>query len=172
MGEPDMFGSPSSLLFRADLIRSRAPEFYNRDFLHADSEICFDLLRTVDFGFVQQALTFTRRHNESISSFARVIETMRANPLYRLIKYGRDFLSADEYAQCLRKAEKVYYRFLGLRLVQNYLKPHYRSRRKDFWEYHHATMAQVGYSIDRFRVVRAAFAVMYNKFVQSLLIEK
>ena len=87
-----MFGSPTSLLFRADLVRSRDP-FYNERNLHADSEICFDLLRGVDFGFVQEVLTYTRRHNESVSSFSKTIATLKAGPLVRLLKYGKDYLN-------------------------------------------------------------------------------
>jgi hypothetical protein len=63
-GTPYLFGSPSSLLIRSDLIRKRK-KFYSETHPHTDKDVCFDILKESDFGFVHQVLTFTRRHNES-----------------------------------------------------------------------------------------------------------
>src|SRR5262249_14183861 len=54
-----VFGTATSLLYRADLVRARDP-FFTETNLHADAETCHALLRTCDFGFVHQLLTFTR----------------------------------------------------------------------------------------------------------------
>jgi glycosyltransferase involved in cell wall biosynthesis len=54
-----VFGSANAVLYRADLVRARDP-FYNEANIHADTEICFELLKTCDFGFVHQVLTYTR----------------------------------------------------------------------------------------------------------------
>src|SRR5712692_3563114 len=42
-----VFGTPTSLLIRSDLIRSREA-LYNESNIHADKEACFDLLQNVD----------------------------------------------------------------------------------------------------------------------------
>ena len=52
-----VFGSANAVLYRSDLVRSRDP-FYNEANIHADTEVCFALLKTSDFGFVHQILTF------------------------------------------------------------------------------------------------------------------
>ena len=71
LGGPYVFGSPTSVLFRSDLVRSRDP-FYNESNVQADSEACFELLKDCDFGFVHQVLTFSRDHRPKsrLGSFA------------------------------------------------------------------------------------------------------
>ena len=54
-----VFGSPHSLLYRSDLVRSHDPFFNEANIFHADTEACFDLLRSYDFGFVHQVLTYS-----------------------------------------------------------------------------------------------------------------
>ena len=91
---PQLFGSPSSLLIRSDLIRSRDP-FYDVQFdisedhpFTEDLAACLEILRDSDFGFVHQVLTFTRRNEDSpFSRFAR----LRANipeHLNLIVEYG------------------------------------------------------------------------------------
>src|SRR5262249_51807175 len=66
---PYLFGSPTSLLLRADLVRGRR-EFSRLDNPHqSDQEACLDLLTESDLGFVHDVLTFTRRHDESETPF-------------------------------------------------------------------------------------------------------
>ncbi len=67
LGGSYIFGSPTSLLLRSDLVRNR-DSFYNEANLNADRVVCFDILQQADFGFVHQVLTYTRRHNESMTS--------------------------------------------------------------------------------------------------------
>jgi hypothetical protein len=50
-----VFGTATSLLYRSDLVRGRDP-FYNEGNLHADMEVCLELLKACDFGFVHQFL--------------------------------------------------------------------------------------------------------------------
>ncbi len=61
-----VFGSATTVLYRADLIRDRK-SFYNAANIHADTEVCFDLLRTSDFGFEFEALL--RQHVTSYYRF-------------------------------------------------------------------------------------------------------
>src|SRR5205823_5414622 len=64
-----VFGTPTSLLFRSDLIGSRE-KFYNESNIHADKEACFDLMQNANFGLVHQVLTFTRQHDEAATAFS------------------------------------------------------------------------------------------------------
>jgi glycosyltransferase involved in cell wall biosynthesis len=111
-----LFGSPSSLLIRSDLIRKRA-KFYDESTLHGDKLACLDILREADFGFVHQVLTFTRRHNESATSFIKKYETYRLGTLKALLAYGKAFFSDDEYAKCVKSNYSRYYRFLARGLI-------------------------------------------------------
>src|ERR1700746_4068566 len=64
-----VFGSANAVLYRAGLVRGKDP-FYNEANIHADTEVCFTLLKTCDFGFVHQILTFTRVRSESLSTIS------------------------------------------------------------------------------------------------------
>jgi glycosyltransferase involved in cell wall biosynthesis len=95
-----VFGSPSSLLIRSDLIRARDP-FYNESNLHADTEVCFELLRAADLGFVHQVLTRTRRHAASMTSTSSRLGTNITGWLRVMTTYGPVYLSRDEYERRL-----------------------------------------------------------------------
>jgi glycosyltransferase involved in cell wall biosynthesis len=94
---PFLFGSPSSLLLRADVIAAHQP-FYDEDVLHADNDACLRVLQDSDFGFVHQVLTYTRRHEGAISTFrVNRIGTHAPNQIDAFQRWGRVFLSEDEY---------------------------------------------------------------------------
>jgi glycosyltransferase involved in cell wall biosynthesis len=102
LGRGYAFGSPSSLLLRSDLVRGRT-SFYNEANLHADTEVCFDLLRGVDFGFVHEVLTYTRRHDETVTATtADRLNTNITGWLRVMITYGPYYLTPDEQARRLR----------------------------------------------------------------------
>ena len=68
-----------------------------------DSHVCFDALRTWDFGFVHQVLTYSRRDNESTLSRIRPFQFelfTRYGEDYRCT--ARNYLSEDEYRWVLK----------------------------------------------------------------------
>jgi glycosyltransferase involved in cell wall biosynthesis len=97
---PHLFGSPTSTLLRADLVRRRDP-FYFEGNIHADYEACLDVLSESDFGFVHQVLTYTRRHNEAVTAYTRRVDTYRPAHLQAFQRWGPVFLSRDEYERKL-----------------------------------------------------------------------
>jgi hypothetical protein len=140
-----VFGTSTSLLFRADLVRSRDP-FYNESNLHADSEACLALLKTCDFGFVHQILTFTRLREGSLTTFARDINTLIAGRLHDLVTHGPDYLTREEYEICLDRKLTEYYKFLAGSLLQN--------RDQKFWDYHKRKLQEAGVGFDRARLAK------------------
>jgi hypothetical protein len=136
------FWSPTSLLIRSDIIRSRTP-FYNEAEarLHADVEACYEVLRHSDFGFVHQVLTFIRIHEESMTSTAAApFNTSIVNNLDLLTQYGPIFLSPKEYRSHLKFKFFDYYRFLANSLFQ--------LRERDFWKFHSSALKEMGYSLN------------------------
>jgi len=166
-GGPDLFGSPSSTLIRSDLIR-RGEKFYNEKNIHADAEVCFEVLKESDFGFVQQVLTYTRRHNESVTSYINTIHTRQAQQLVRLLKYGRYFLSGREYDNQLDRMERAYYAFLGRERLSGLLRESRREKRKEFWAFHRTALSDVGYNISRARVAAYSLLAIYRKFWEAI----
>jgi glycosyltransferase involved in cell wall biosynthesis len=124
---PYLFGAPTQTLFRADLVRAREP-FYDESHLQSDVGACCDLLRESDFGFLHQVLTFTRRHNETVTASVRETATYYPGRLWLHLKYGPIFLSSEEYERKLAHWLALY----GLILIRRI--PRLRSR--PFREYH------------------------------------
>jgi glycosyltransferase involved in cell wall biosynthesis len=148
LGGPYIFGSPTSLLIRSNEIKKR-PMVYNEENRHCDIETCFDVLKENDFGFVHQVLTFTRDHAEAETSFSARFGTDYLGTLEVLTKYGRDYLSTEEYEGCIRRCWEEYYAFLGSRTV-------YHNKEKGLWEFHKNTLGRLGYSLNLGKVAKAA----------------
>ena len=136
-----VFGTPTSVLLRSDLIRSRAPFYDERHAPFEDVHVCFFLLKTWNFGFVHQVLTYSRRDNESILSRIGKFGFMRFCRLAIVVAHGKDYLSDDEYDRCLRDAEHEYFLFLGRSVLG--------SRSEEFWEFHRSRLASIGCSLNR-----------------------
>lgn len=144
-----VFGTGTSVLFRADLVRNRDP-FFNESNLHADSEACVALLKDSDFGFVNQVLTATRVRPGSLFAFSTQVNTLIAGRLHDLVTFGRDFLSEQEFKECLDRKLSEYYEFLAQNLI--------RSRDQKFWNYHKLKLAEAGVGFDRSRLTKAFLA--------------
>jgi glycosyltransferase involved in cell wall biosynthesis len=140
-----LFGSPTSSLLRSDLVRRRH-DFYNNENIHADTEACFDILRDHDFGFVHQVLTYTRRHNEAMTSKLRMYNTRRCGKLVCLKKFGPVFLTPQEYSRRMGRAVQGYHNFLAASVFER--------KGKDFWEYHKNFLREQGIGYSRLKMVR------------------
>jgi glycosyltransferase involved in cell wall biosynthesis len=130
-----LFGSPTSTLLRADLVRGPQP-FYNEAYLHADTDACFRTLLTNDFGFVHQVLTYTRRHNESVTSKVKRLETIQAERLGCYLRYGPHFLEPVAFATGLEHLQQGYYVMLARHLLGG--------SNQEFWHYHKTNLAALG----------------------------
>jgi len=149
LGMVPPFGSPTSLLIRSDIVRAR-PRFYDESIVHADAEVCYDLLRNTDFGFVHRVLTFTRMHEASITSRTERFRTGRLANFAFLVRYGSAYLSPAEYKTRLRNARRGYHRFLAQSV--------FRNEGKAFWEFHRTELAKLNQPIHRPTLI--AFALL------------
>lgn len=113
INQKNYFGSETSLLFRADLIRASDP-FFKEDEYHTDTSACLKILTNGKFGFVHQVLSYTRRSNveRSATSFSLKYDTYSLSHLEFLIKYGRHFLTENEYRAEQKKHIYLHYRIL------------------------------------------------------------
>ena len=140
-----LFGSPTSLLFRAELMR-QDEKFYDESLIHADTDVCFRILQKHDFGFVHQVLTYTRRHNESVSSFINQFSTNYFQRSLQVKKYGPSFLSEAEYAQRMEDIAQSYHAMLARAL--------FGMKGAEFWAYHQKNLAELGIEYRRRRMIR------------------
>jgi hypothetical protein len=161
-----VFGSPTSLLIRSDIIRSRK-QFYNESNIHADLEVCFDVLQNTDFGFVHQILTFTRRHNETTTTFIRAFDTYLIGALIALKNYGSYYLNGDEYRNVFEGYQRRYYKKLG-RSIFRLREKEFRSRAREYFNYHRKALNDLGHPLDPAKILRGALSVLINRLLNVL----
>jgi hypothetical protein len=146
------FGSPTSVLYRADVVRERQP-FFDEKVLHDDTERAYEILATWDFGFVHQVLSCLRRNDESIMTRASAFNPYLLDKYVVLKRFGRTFLTDGEYARVFADIRGRYRRYLGESVLAR--------RDADFWRHHQAGLASVGETLSRGRRLRwAALAVL------------
>ena len=123
-------------------------------------------MRNADFGFMHQVLTYTRIHDETVSStFATRYNTYIPGEILNLRKYGHFYLNEQEWKECYNEVSKRYYRFLGRSLL--------RGREKKFWEYHKNSMKDIGDELKLPRVLGAASLIIIDALLNpKLTIEK
>ena len=146
MGGPYVFGSPTSLLFRSDVVRSRHA-FYNEANRHCDSEVCLEVLEHYDFGFIHQVLTYQGVQEDSLTSFSKRMQTYFSGFILDLVKYGPKYLTPAELDSRIGQVLRHYYDFLAKQL--------YSRRDAEFWNFHRAQLAALGFPFSGRRLLRA-----------------
>jgi len=96
-GQPSFgFGTPTSLLYRANVVKNSAA-FYPNSSPHADTSACFKYLQESEFGFVYQVLSYERVHGDTQSTKSQDMNRYSSAYLDDLIQYGHSCLSKEEY---------------------------------------------------------------------------
>ncbi|MGA3199208.1 MAG: glycosyltransferase family 2 protein [Halobacteriota archaeon] len=142
------FGSPTSLMYRADLVRSSA-EFYPNSSPHSDTSACFNHLQNSSFGFVYQVLSYERTHEATQSSKSKEMNRYSSAYINDLIKYGPSYLSKEEFERLVSWHLKDYHRFLAVNYFMGF-------RGKEFWDYHKSRLEELGHPLSRYAMLRAA----------------
>ena len=143
------FGSPTSLLYRADLVRLQR-EFYPDPSPHSDTSACFRMLRDADFGFVYDVLSYERVHDETQSTASAGLNRYVSQNIHDLQRYGPWYLSETEYERKRREEIAEYDRFLAANLG--------RWRDPKFWNYHRDRRQELGCPIRLSSVLKAGAA--------------
>ena len=136
-----LFGTPTSIMMRSDFVRLRNPSFYDEQYEpFADFFVCLEGLRTWNYGFVHQVLTYSRRDNESSLSRIRPYSFELFCRLAKIRAYGKYYLTADEFPGYLKHAEREYFFFLGTAALQG--------RDAGFWAFHRERLASIKYDLN------------------------
>lgn len=142
-----LFGTQTSVLYRADLVRSRNPFYIEKD-MCADLEVCFALLEASDLGFVHEVLTFSRPRGGSIGATSFDMGAQFGSLLGMLSTYGRKCLTNGEFEESVDRLLTEYYRFLSRRL--------FVERDRAFWSYHKRTFARLGIGFSSAHLAKVA----------------
>lgn len=130
LGGPYVTGSPSSLLYRSELVRARVP-FLDLEYWHSDTEVAYWAFTQADFALVHDVVTYSRRQAASRISWANAMNTYDPENIRLLLRYGPVVLRPDELKSRLRLELTKYLTFLT---KQRLKRP--RSLVDGFWSFH------------------------------------
>lgn len=138
-------GSPTSVMYRADLVRARRPFFAEGRF-HEDTEAAYELLLEARVGFVHQILSYLR--TDSGSTMGRILRFNGGilDHLVMLERFGPLVLEPGELAEARRREWTAYYGYLGSARLGG--------RGEEFWAFHRQGLAQIDRDLDD-RAVRS-----------------
>jgi len=157
LGGPYVFGAPTTLLYRADLVR-KTTNFYPNSNPHSDTTACYQSLEDSDFGFIHQVLSCTRIHAESQTSRSIKFGTINFAMLADLVRFGPKYLTPVELRQRLTILTDAYYRALVPTLFS-------QPRNKEFWQKQTTDLKEVGLNFSRTKLLK----VTVFKGIRSLL---
>jgi glycosyltransferase involved in cell wall biosynthesis len=147
-----VFGNPTSVLYRSDLIRG-TKAFFPHSGAHADTSACYRSLQHCDFGFVHEILSVERVHPGQITARIDGLSAGDIAYLETLLDYGPIYLTEQELAA--RKAEYLatYHRFLGGCCL--------KLKGRKFWSFQSSRMRALGLRINWPAVFAGAVAEIF-----------
>jgi glycosyltransferase involved in cell wall biosynthesis len=149
LGSIDSFWTPSTVLYRASLIRSERA-FFPGSAPSADLEACLNCLKRSDLGFIHQILSFERIHDEAMTAKVGEMNSQLLDRIRILIEFGPTFLSQAECESRMEAQLSDYYRMLAGACIN--------FRESEFWRLHKEGLGELGYSIYSPRFVGAIVA--------------
>jgi glycosyltransferase involved in cell wall biosynthesis len=151
LGGPYLFGAPTSLMYRADLVR-KSPEFFpnenNANNPHADTTACYRWLGDSDFGFVHQVLSYARIHSESQTSRSITFGINKLALIEDLRRFGPSLLTSEELAKRQSELLDWYYGWLARAAIE-------KPRDKEFWCFQRTALEKMGLSLSRAKLAEA-----------------
>jgi glycosyltransferase involved in cell wall biosynthesis len=149
-GDPSFgCGSPTSLLYRADLVRDSGG-FYPNASAEADTSACFKHLRDCNYGFVYQVLSYERTHEATQSTKSAELNRYASSCLRDLKEYGPFYLSKEECELTVNEQLNYYYGFLAVSILG--------SKGKEFWDYHRSRLKELGCPLSTSKLIKAGVA--------------
>jgi glycosyltransferase involved in cell wall biosynthesis len=141
-------GTPTSVLYRADIVRSRS-DFYHLAGYHFDTETAYAILLDHDFGFSHQVSCFLRSDDASITGKRQSFHPNLLDLYVVLERYGPEVLGPEEFATRRAQVRGEYLRFLGRSAL--------RGKGRDFWDYHRKGLSSLGEDVKWRNVLPHAF---------------
>jgi glycosyltransferase involved in cell wall biosynthesis len=143
-----LFGTPTTVLYRSEVVRSVSP-FYDERTFYDDSDVCYRILQSWNFGFVHQILSFSRVDDDSIRGRILHFGPDLLDTFLQLTKFGPIYLQPDELRPTLSKTTAAYYRFLA--------RSRLAGRNNAFWQFHISGLSSVGLSIRKQLLLKHLF---------------
>jgi glycosyltransferase involved in cell wall biosynthesis len=154
LGGPYVTGSPTSLLYRSELVRRRDP-FYDIECEICDADAAYWAFAQSDFALVHEIMTYSRRQPGSRIAWSYAVASVPPELLRMLLKYGPLVLSEEEFRGRLRHELSQYVWFH----LKQRLRPS-RWRQKDFHRFHRRMTRRIKEESRGDREVAGAMAVV------------
>lgn len=160
LGELFLFGSPTSVMYRSQVVRSREP-FYEPEVPHADTEACYQVLSDWDLGFVHQVLTFSRVEKGSIQSRMEQYDPHHLLDRFLVVcQYADRYLRRREARQIRDEVRRAYYRFLASEALG--------SAAEGFWDYHRSGLASADRDLQWSRLMAYVLGYLAERILNPL----
>lgn len=140
------FGTPTSLLCRADLVR-KSNAFYPNNYAHADTSVMYRYLAESDFAFVYEILCVERLDPNSATPRAARMREEYPCTLSDIVEYGDSFLLPDEKARLVADCLKGYHEVIAADLMA--------LKGKEFLDYHRKRLEELGFPLTTTGIVTA-----------------
>jgi hypothetical protein len=140
LGMMAVFGNPTSVMYRADLMR-KTDRFFPNSTQEADISACFEHLRCADFGFVHQILTHERIHGPRASTASLEVNAYVSAAISDCQVYGDWYLTKLECQVRIAQLLEQYYSYLS--------KSAFKFKGKEFWNYHIGRLHELGFRFDK-----------------------
>jgi glycosyltransferase involved in cell wall biosynthesis len=165
----NVFGDPTSSLYRSNLIRENMP-FFPHILPYADTSAVYKYLQYSDYGFVHEILSVERTHSDRLSAKTNHLGIEEIKELERVLQYGQIYLSENEFKILKDDTLRKYWRWLGGCLL--------KLEGLEFWRFNIARLKEFGYPLQWSKVMRGAMdeiidelqdpKVAFNKFLTVL----
>jgi glycosyltransferase involved in cell wall biosynthesis len=139
LGMLTVFGNPTSVMYRADLMR-KTDRFFPNPTQEADISACYEHLRYADFGFVHQILAHERIHRHRATTASLEINAYVSAAISDCQVYGDWYLTKQEREARIGELLDQYYAYLS--------KSALKFKDKQFWSYHDGRLRELGVRLD------------------------
>jgi hypothetical protein len=139
LGMLKVLGNPTSVMYRADLVRN-ADRFFPNVTAEADTSACLKHLRFSDFGFVHQVLSHERIHNVRVTTASLETNAYVSAAISDCQVYGEWYLTEQERDARIGELVDQYYTYLAASA--------FKFKGKKFWNYHVGRLQELGFPLD------------------------
>jgi glycosyltransferase involved in cell wall biosynthesis len=139
------FGSPTTVLYRSEIARKYSPFYDDRTFFD-DSDLCYRILQSWNFGFVHDVLSISRVDDDSIRGKVLDFGPDKLDHFVSLHKFGPLHLQEEELNEALEWAKSDYYEFLARHV--------FRGTSREFWKFHRSELASAGLRLEKLLIAK------------------
>jgi len=155
-----VFGSPSSLLIKSDLIRNRDTLYNDKYHMCVDQELCYYLLQHQDFGFIHEILTYSRVHEQSMTTSINEHNREIIEELMLMQDFGLVYFGKKEHEKRFEQSLERHYKFLSTSI--------FRRKDKEFWEFQKKGFDKLDIRLNRVKLFAGVLEALANKITHRL----